>query len=75
MVVVDRISKYGYFYALQHAFIVVILSHIFLDQIFNLHGMPTFVMSNRDPTFTNKFWEEFFKLQGTQLQKSTSYNP
>ena len=31
-------------------------------------------MSDRDPTFTRKFWHELFKLQGTQLKMSTSYH-
>ena len=75
MVVVDRLSKYGYFYALQHAFIVVILSHVFLDQIFNLHGNPTFIVSDRDHTFTNKFWQELIKLKGTQLKIAIAYHP
>jgi len=37
--------------------------------------MPTSIVSDCDPTFTNKFWQELFKLQGTQLSMSTSYHP
>jgi len=46
-----------------------------MDQIFKLHGMPTSIMSDRDPIFTSNFWQELFRLQGTQLQLSTSYHP
>jgi hypothetical protein len=37
--------------------------------------MPHSIVSNRDPTFTNIFWQELFKLQGTQLHLSTTYHP
>ena len=37
--------------------------------------MPISIVSDHDPTFTNKFWKELFKLQGTQLNMSTYYHP
>lgn len=37
--------------------------------------MATSIVSNRDPNFISNFWQELFKLQGTQLQLSASYNP
>jgi len=46
-----------------------------MDQIFKFHGMPTSIVSDRDPIFTSNFCQELFKLQGTQLQLSTSYHP
>jgi hypothetical protein len=51
------------------------VAQVIIDHIFKLHGMPTFIMSDRDLTFTNTFWQEFFKLQGTQLNMSTTYLP
>lgn len=32
-------------------------------------------MSDRDPIFVSNFWQELFKLQGTQLKLSTAYHP
>jgi hypothetical protein len=40
MVVVDHLSKYAHFYALQHPFTTSIVAQIFMDNIFKLHGMP-----------------------------------
>jgi hypothetical protein len=75
MVVVDRLSKYAHFCALHHPFTASTVAQIFMDQVFKLHGMPHSIVSNRDPTFTSNFWQELFKLQGTQLHLISPYHP
>jgi hypothetical protein len=62
MVVVDHLSKYAHFCPLPHPFTLTLIAQVFLDHIFNLHGMPTSIVSDRDPSFTNTFWQELFKL-------------
>jgi hypothetical protein len=63
MVVAYPLSKY----ALQHPFIASTVAQIFMDHIFKLHDMPHSIVFDKDPTFTRIFWQELFKLQGTQL--------
>jgi hypothetical protein len=75
MVVVDHLSKSTPFCALQHPFIASTVAQIFMDQVFKLHGMPHSIVFDRDPTFTRNFWQELFKIQGTELHLSTTYNP
>ena len=75
MVVVDRLSKYAYFCALQHPFTPSNVDQLFMDQVFKLHGMPNSIVSDRDPTFTSNFWQELFKLQCTQFHLSSAYHP
>jgi hypothetical protein len=75
MVVVDRLSKYSHLCALQHLFTASTVAQIFMDQVFKIHGMPHSIVSDRDPTFISNFWQELFKIQGTQLHLSTSYHP
>jgi hypothetical protein len=75
MVVVDRLSKYSYLCALQHSFIASMVAQIFMDRLFKIHGMPHSIVSDRDPTFTRNFWQELFKIQGTELHLSTAYHP
>ena len=75
MVVVDLLSKYAHFCSLQNPFAASTMAQIFMDQVFKLHGMPHSIVSDRDPTFTRNFWQELFKLQGTQFHLSTAYHP
>jgi hypothetical protein len=75
MVVIDPISKYAHFLALQHPFTASMVAQIFMDQVFKLHGMSHSIFSDRVPTFTSNFWQELFKVQGTELHLSTTYHP
>jgi hypothetical protein len=75
MVVVDCLSKYAHFYALQHPFTASTVAQIFMDQVFKIHVMPHSIVSNCNPTFTSNFWQELFNIQGTELHLSTTYHP
>jgi hypothetical protein len=75
MVVVDRISKYAHFFSLQHPFTTSTMTQLFMDRVFKLHGMLHSIVSDRDPTFTKHFWQELFKLQGTQFHLNIAYHP
>lgn len=39
-----------------------------------LHGIPRTILSDRDTLFISNFWQEIFKLQGTQLKMSSAYH-
>ena len=75
MVVVDHISKYAHLCALQHPFTTSIVAQLFMDKVFNINGMLHSIVFYRNPTFTSNFWQELFKLQGTQLHINTTYHP
>ncbi|KAM2432493.1 hypothetical protein ACFX1W_019688 [Malus domestica] len=75
MVVVDKLSKYSHFIALNHPYTVVIVAQEFVDKVFKLHGMPATIVSDRDTMFLSSFWKEFFKLQGSRLCMSYGYHP
>jgi hypothetical protein len=40
MVVVDFLSKYAHFCALHHPFTTSTMAQIFMEQVFNIHGIP-----------------------------------
>ena len=75
MVVVDRLTKYVHFIGLLHPYLAAKVAALFSQHVLKLHGMPTSIMSNRDPVFIDKFWAELFKLQGVQLAMSSAYHP
>ena len=55
MVVVDRLSKYAHFCALQHPFTTSNVAQLFMDRVFKLNGMSHSIVYDRDPTFTSNF--------------------
>ena len=74
-VMVDRLGKYAHFMALAHPYTTAFLTQMFLENIYKLHGLPSSIMSERDKIFVSHFWQELFKLLGTQLKLLTSYHP
>ena len=56
VVVIVRLSKVGHFLALHHPFIAKQVAQLFLDNIFKLHGLPKFIITDRDRIFTSAFW-------------------
>ncbi|GKB58687.1 transposon ty3-G gag-pol polyprotein [Tanacetum coccineum] len=75
MVIVDRLTKYAHFMALKHPFTAMIVAKSFIANVVRLHGVPTFIVSDRDKVFISSFWQALFKLHGTKLCMSSSYHP
>ena len=40
-----------------------------------LHGVPSSIVSDRDPLFTSEFWRSLQRALGTQQRLSTAYHP
>ncbi|GLB44699.1 putative retrotransposable element tf2 155 kda protein type 1-like [Lyophyllum shimeji] len=51
------------------------LSWIYLREIVRLHGLPSSIVSDRDPKFTSRWWRALHKLLGAKLLMSTSFHP
>jgi hypothetical protein len=75
MVVVDQLTKYAHLHSLSHPFKESTVGETFMETIQKLHGVPTIIISDRDPIFMGKFWTELFSCFGTQLAHSSSYHP
>ncbi|CAM8882743.1 unnamed protein product [Rhodiola kirilowii] len=75
MVVIDRLSKYAHFCSLPDGFSAESVAQTFIQEVCHLHGIPTTIVSDRDPVFMSMFWQELFRKQGTVLSHSSSYHP
>ncbi|PNY02508.1 retrotransposon-related protein [Trifolium pratense] len=75
LVFVDRLSKYSHFILLKHPYTAKSIAELFVKEIVRLHGIPSSIISDRDPLFVSHFWMELFKLQGTKLKMSSAYHP
>eukprot|EP00253_Pinus_taeda_P015903 PITA_15903 len=74
-VVVDKLSKAAHFIPVQSTYRAAQIAHIFMQNIFRLHGLPKNIISDRDVKFTSAFWKTLFVELGTQLSFSTAYHP
>lgn len=74
-VVVDRFTKYNHFIGINHPYTAFHIAKICMDNIYKLHGMPQSIVSDSDSIFISSFWQELFKLLGTELNLSTAYHP
>ena len=75
LVFVDRFSKMVHLTAVPETITADGSARIFVETIFRLHGMPTEIVSDRDPRFTAAFWQAVFKRLGTRLKMSTADHP
>lgn len=63
-VIVDRLSKYAHFIALNHTYIALSLAQIFMDHVYWLHGAPANILSDMDLLFLSTFWRGFLGQLG-----------
>ncbi|MCH88206.1 retrotransposon protein, partial [Trifolium medium] len=74
-VIVDRLTKSAHFLAIKATYSVDKYADLYIKEIVRLHGIPTSIVSDRDPRFTSRFWEAFQRAFGTRLSFSTAYHP
>ncbi|KAL4290180.1 hypothetical protein GQ457_14G026510 [Hibiscus cannabinus] len=75
LVVVDRLTQYGHFFALPRHFDSAYIAKVMVQGVVKLHGIPKSVVSDRDKIFLSELWKELARLQGTELCMSTAYHP
>ncbi|CAA7021050.1 unnamed protein product [Microthlaspi erraticum] len=74
-VIVDRLTKVAHLLAERDSDKVEILAERYINQIVKLHGVPTDIVSDRDPRFTAAFWKALQEAMGTELNLSTAFHP
>lgn len=61
LAVVCRLTKVAHFLPLSHPYSAITVAHLFMDNIYKLHGIPQVIISDRDKIFTSLFWQKLFK--------------
>jgi hypothetical protein len=75
LVVVDRLSKMSHFIPCSDTITSKELSFIFLQQIFQIHGLPKEIVADRGPILTSKFWQDFLNRLKINSNLSTTFHP
>ena len=75
VVFVDRLLKMVHLHPTKTTATAMDIANIFFNTVFQLHGLPKVIVSDRDPKFTSKFWQMLFKLINTKLALSTAFHP
>jgi len=57
LVIIDRLTKSAHFIPINIIFSLEKLTSLYISEIVRLHGVPSSIVSDRDPRFTSRFWE------------------
>jgi RNase H-like domain found in reverse transcriptase/Integrase zinc binding domain/Chromo (CHRromatin Organisation MOdifier) domain len=73
MTVVDKLSKRAKYTAVHTDDDAEDTAKVFFNCVIRHHGVPSIIISDRDPKFTSKFWTSLMKLMGVKLNMTTSH--
>lgn len=74
--IIDHLTKRAHFIpTTEEDLSAETFAQLFMKESVRLHGMPTKIISDRDPRFVSAFWKQLMQLLGTKLGMSTAYHP
>nr|GEV16940.1 putative reverse transcriptase domain-containing protein [Tanacetum cinerariifolium] len=71
----DRLIKSAHFPTNEENDPMGKLMKLYMKEVVTRHGVPVFIISDRDGRFTSLFWQALHKALGTRLDMSTAYHP
>ncbi|KAL0192324.1 hypothetical protein M9458_010620, partial [Cirrhinus mrigala] len=75
LTVVDRFSKAVHFIPLTKLPSAKETAQVVIDHVFQIHGLPEDVVSDRGPQFVSHFWREFCRQIGASASLSSGFHP
>lgn len=75
LVFVDKLSKYVHLVPTRKTCTAEECARLFLSNIYQYHGLPKKLISDREPRFTSEFWKAFCRRLGMKPAYSTSFHP
>ncbi|KAA3465783.1 DNA/RNA polymerases superfamily protein [Gossypium australe] len=74
-VIVDRLTKSAHFVSVRTDYSLNKLAELYINEIVRLHGVSLFIVSDRDPRFTSRFWKKLQDALGMKLHFSIAFHP
>jgi RNase H-like domain found in reverse transcriptase/Integrase zinc binding domain/Chromo (CHRromatin Organisation MOdifier) domain/Integrase core domain len=74
-VVVDRFTKMAHYSPCHKTVTAQKLAHLFLRDIYKLHGLPETIISDRGSVFASTFWTELCRSLRIDRRMSTAFHP
>lgn len=75
LVVVDCLTKMAHFIPCNKSIIGERTVKLFLDHVFQYHGLLEDILFNCGLQFTSKFWKSFFELLGVKVKLLLAFHP
>ena len=75
LTVVDRATKMVHLIPVYQTITAAETAQVYWSYVGKLHGIPKSIVSDRDPRFVSRFWQEFWRLLGRKLRISTTHHP
>ena len=72
-VIVDILTKSAHFIPILMDDPMKKFAKLYIEKVVSLHGVPSSIVSDRDPRFTSHFWEGLQSDLGTKLSLSLVY--
>ena len=73
--IVDKATKMCHFVPCSESIFAKGVAQLYWQHVGKLHGIPSIIISDLDPRFTNRFWIELWRLLGTNLCMGSGYHP
>lgn len=75
LVVVDWFTKSSHFCALKQGFTASQVADVLVQNVNKLHGFPHSILTDKEPIFLSKFWNQLMQCSGTKVLHTTTYHP
>jgi hypothetical protein len=72
---VDLLTKQAFFARTNKTISATQFAHLFIDTVISKRGLPSVIVSDRDPRITSDFWQILFNSLGSRLNMSTAHHP
>jgi hypothetical protein len=72
---VDRLTKVAHLIPVKTTYKGSQLAKLYMSRIESLHGVPKWIILDRESQFTPRFWKSFHENMDTKLNFCTTYHP